>query len=95
LFPSELEEEPTLNKSTKSKGKKSKSKEKTMSDTATSNMLTNKPVGDYSRDEIAWYRSQMTEIDSFLEEKKQHCATVMSEYSKRMEELLKDPTTAF
>ena len=49
-------EDPTLNLS-KSKGKSKKSKEKTMSDTATSNMLTNKPVGDYSRDEIKWYKS--------------------------------------
>ena len=49
-------EDPTLNLS-KSKGKSKKSKEKTMSDTATSNMLANKPVGDYSRDEIKWYKS--------------------------------------
>jgi len=37
----------------------------------------------------------MSEIDAFLEEKKEHCSTVMGEYSGRMLELLKNPTTAF
>ena len=56
---------------------------------------TIKPIGDYSRQEIAWYRAQMTEIDNFIEEKKEACYTVIVEYSQRMDALLIDPTSEF
>jgi hypothetical protein len=51
--------------------------------------------GNYSEEEIAWYRGQMTDIDNFLLEMKEKRLAVMADYAEKMDELLKDPSIGF
>lgn len=51
--------------------------------------------GNYSEEEIAWYRGQMTDIDNFLLEIKEKRIAVMADYAEKMDELLKDPSIGF
>lgn len=80
MFPSEIvhEEVPKIDLNKK---KKESEKEKRPESAVSQTSMTIKPVGDYSRQEIAWYRAQMTEIDNFIEEKKEACYEVIVEYS--------------
>lgn len=51
--------------------------------------------GNYDRNEVEWYREQMTKIDEIIEECKDERKLVMEQMSENMIALLKDPSAEF
>jgi len=58
-------------------------------------VLFGKEGGNYSTEEITWYKGQMDEIDGLIAECKIKRSETQEEFAERMEALLKDPTAEF
>lgn len=51
--------------------------------------------GNYDKNEVEWYREQMTQIDKIIEDCKEERKLVMEQMSENMAALLKDPSSEF
>ena len=51
--------------------------------------------GNYSKDEVAWYRKQMQEINDMIIQSKKERETKEKEIHSRMEKLMKEPYEKF
>lgn len=51
--------------------------------------------GNYSKDEVAWYRGQMKEINDMVEKCKADRDAKQKEYQAKMEKLMKEPYEKF
>lgn len=51
--------------------------------------------GNYSKAEVEWYRGQMKEIDSMINQAKNERDTKQKDLHQRMEKLMKEPVDKF